>query len=156
MAPSLYSSLVRAFLAASAPGQPTPTDDPGALQFQVDDHTCTVFALEGDRQLVMQAEVMGLGELSPAGSASAVKLLHGLNWAARESTGIVAMIDPREKVVVSKTLEMRQLNAQSMGSEIAALLSAAVNLGTVLKSSADASATAEPATAVSSLDLRFS
>jgi hypothetical protein len=157
MAETLYASLVHAFLAASAPDQAPPTDEPGALQFQVDDHTCTVFALEGDRQLVMQAEVMGLGGLSAESAASALRLLHGLNWAARESTGIVAMIDPDEQLLVSKTLEMRQLDADSLGAEMAALLEAAASLGTVLKASAEAGETEPATTAASSLDYhRFS
>ena len=152
MADTLYASLVRAFLAASAPDQPAPSDEPGALQFRVDDRTCTVFALEGDHQLVMQAEAMGLAELSPEGAASAMRLLHGLNWAARESTGIVAMLDPNEQLLVSKTLEIRQLDAQSLGAEMAALLEAAASLGNVLKASAEAGEPKPATTAASSLD----
>lgn len=156
MADTLYASLVRAFLASIMPGQPPLADDPGALQFQVEDHTCTVFALEGDRRLVMQADVLGMGELDPERSASALKLLHGLNWAARESTGIVAMVNPDDQVLVSKTLEMRQLNAQSLGAEMAALLEAAAHLGTALKATAETSAPEQPRPSSSSLDFRFS
>ena len=133
MASTLYASLIKRFLALSAPDQPALAEEPGALQFTVGEHTCTVLALEGGHQLVMQCEVMGLADLGSERMAPALRMLHGLNWAAASRTGIVALVDERDRVLVSKTLEIRTLDAHQLADRMAVLLDSAASLGDLLK-----------------------
>lgn len=135
MIQTLYHSLICDFLAVSAPDQPLPTEDPGALQFTVEAVTCTVYPLEGGQQLVMQCPVTTLAEVGPQNAASALRLLHGLNWASRDSAGIVALVDQEDRVLVSKTLEIRLIDAHRLEEWMARLLDAASHLATVLKAS---------------------
>jgi|LauGreDrversion4_2_1035121.scaffolds.fasta_scaffold239708_1 hypothetical protein len=138
MARNLYHSLIRSFLATSAPDQPPLTEDPGALQFTVGGLTCTVYPLEGGQQLVMQCPVTTLAEVGPQNVASVLRLLHGLNWASRDSTGVVAMVDQEDRVLVSKTLEIRLIDAHQLEERTASLLEAASHLATMLKASTQA------------------
>ena len=138
MAHTLYHSLIRNFLAASAPDQPPLTEEPGALQFTVEALTCTVYPLEGGQQLVMQCPVTTLAEVGPQNVASVLRLLHGLNWASRDSTGVVAMVDQEDRVLVSKTLEIRLIDAHQLEERTASLLEAASHLATMLKASTQA------------------
>lgn len=133
MPSALYASLIKAFVALSAPDQPALTEDPGALQFTVGEHTCTVFALEDGRQLVIQSDVMGLVDLGPDRACPALRMLHGLNWASSSRTGIVALVDESDRVLVSKTLEIRLLDAPQMAERMAALLDSASSLRELLK-----------------------
>lgn len=133
MSNSPYVSLIKSFLALNAPGQPALTEEPGALQFTVGEHTCTVFSLEGGDLLVMQCEVMALADLGPERSPPALRLLHGLNWASASRSGIVALVDERDRVLVSKTLEIRTLDAHQLADRMAVLLDSAATLGDLLK-----------------------
>lgn len=133
MARNLYHSLIRSFLATSAPDQPPLTEEPGALQFTVEALTCTVYPLEGGQQLVMLCPVTTLAEVGPQRAASVLRLLHGLNWVSWESTGIVALIDQEDCVLVSKTLDIRLVDAHQLEEQMASLLEAASHLTTMLK-----------------------
>lgn len=130
---NLYASLIRNFVATCAPGQPKLTGDPGAMQFTVGAFICTIYPLDEGRRLVMECPVIGLADLDPDARPPALRLLHGLNWAARISTGIVAMVDQDGCVLVSKTLETRQLDSHQLEERMATLLDAASTLGTMLK-----------------------
>lgn len=130
---SQYVSLIKSFLALNAPGQPALTEEPGALQFTVGELTCTVFSLEGSDLLVMQCEVMALADLGPERSPPALRLLHGLNWASAIRSGIVTLVDDRDRVLVSQTSDIRQMNAHQLAEQMAVLLESAASLGSTLR-----------------------
>lgn len=134
MAAHTYNGLIRAFMAATVPGTPAPKAA-GPMEFTVDESTCTVFPLEGGRQLVIQAVVMELDTLDPQQVPAALRLLHGLNWVARHTTGVMAMVDAQDHVQVSKTLEIGAMDAQHLGQEMATVLDAAAKLAGALQAS---------------------
>lgn len=133
MSQTAYASLIKAFLALSAPDEPAVTEDPGALQMTVDGHTCTVFPAAADGRLVLQAPVLELAELDPASLGAANRFLHGLNWASAVGTGIMAMIDDEDRVLVCSVHEIVTLDAPQLSERMAELLDAAAVLKGVLK-----------------------
>lgn len=132
MTSTAYAALIRAFLAASAPGT-APPENLGPMEFAADGITCAVFPLEGERQLMIQALVMDLGALDHKRAQDAMRLLHGLNWLARHTTGVIAMVDGQDRVQVSKTLEIGSLEAARLGEEMAVVMEAAAGLAGLLQ-----------------------
>lgn len=127
-----YASLIRAFLTLSAPDQATVSQEPGALQFTVNDQTCTVIPLDDGARLVLQARAQDLGGWPRGRVAAAHQLLHGLNWAMAVRTGIMALVDDRQQVLVSRLLDTASLDAPALAEHIAQLLESAPRLRAVL------------------------
>lgn len=128
-----YASLIKAFVALVVPDQPPLTEAPGTLQMTVDEQPCTVFPVDPGSRVALQAEVLELSALGAGDLSAALRLLHGLNWATAVGSGIMILIDDRDRVLVSSVHEIIALDASRLSERMADLLAAASSLKAVLE-----------------------
>lgn len=134
-----YASLIQSFLSLSAPEAPPLTEDPGPLEFSLNEQTCLVIPINSGELIVLEANAFNLNDHSAKSREVTLRMLHGLNWTSFVENGIVALLDETDNVLASVRLKTRSLDAQNLSEEMAAVLAASVNLKSVIQGLSDAS-----------------
>jgi hypothetical protein len=128
-----YHALVADFLKRSDLNQTPPSpEDLGKLSFTLGEFTCEVYPDEEQTRVTVQVMVTRLDQLPSGTIPRALRMLHGINWIARNTTGIMASISIDDEVVLSKSLSIIQTDGILLGAEMAALLDAAVEMKSLL------------------------
>lgn len=136
-----YHSLVTDFLKRSDLNQPPPSpEDLGKLSFTLGEFTCMVYPDKEETHVNVEVMVTRLDHLPSATIPRALRMLHGINWQARNTTGIMASLGIDDEVIISKSLPISLTDGAQLGAEMAGLLEAAQNLKSLLQGLPDASA----------------
>lgn len=129
-----YHSLVTDFLKRSDLNQPAPSpEDLGKLSFTLGEFTCVVYPDKDETRVNVEVMVNRLDQLPPSSVPKALRMLHGINWRARNTTGIMASLSLDEEVIISKSLPISLTDGAQLGGEMAAMLEAARELRTFLQ-----------------------
>ena len=142
-----YHSLVADFIKRGEVAQDPPSpEDLGTLSFTLGDFTCEVYPDKEETRVTLEVMVIRLDQLSPSSIPKALRMLHGINWRARSTTGIMASLGIDDEVIISKSLPISLTDGMQLGAEMAAMLEAALNLESLLEELPSAPSSARTST----------
>lgn len=129
-----YHALVTDFLKRSDLNQTPPSsEDLGKLSFTLGEFTCEVYPDAEQTRVTVEVGVVHLDQLPGATAPRALRMLHGINWAARSTTGIMASLGIDDEVIISKSLPISLTDGALLGAEMAGMLKAARDLKSLLQ-----------------------
>lgn len=129
-----YHALVADFLKRGELQQDPPTpEDLGTLSFELGDFTCEVYPDKEETRVTVQVMVIHLDQLQPASVPKALRMLHGINHRARNTTGIMASLNNDDELIISKSLAISLTDGAQLGAEMASMLEAARDLKSFLE-----------------------
>jgi hypothetical protein len=103
------------------------------VSFEIQGSTCTIFPHPEEDAVVVQAEVVYVNRLDPEPGFVAGMAVHGINYAARLNTGIVATVSPDNLLLVSKVCDAMQMSGDDLADAVGIVSDAAQRIRQIWK-----------------------